>query len=393
MLRTMDNKLTAAGAAFSPKGRALALCLLFFFLFFFPSPGRAHVTGRCDNCHTMHNSQNGAAVVASIDAPASGGKGPLAHLLRKDCVGCHTNSVDGKTMVVSNGTTYPIVFNTHVPTENVLAGGNFYWVAQTGGDAFGHNVYPIAGVDQTLSRAPGSITCAGCHTSLATSDTGCTGCHNSVRHHGTVRYPNPENASSGWYRFLSAPEDTDHTGVGGAPVLGIEDPNWEHNADASHHNVYYGGVSGSNEDTASPESMGKFCAGCHLGFHSNGATFSAGGVNVNNGSGAPGNPWLRHPADFAIPTVGEYGDIIGTSYDPTVPVGKPMTTDSGPAPDSATGNTVQAGDTVICVSCHRAHGSPYADMLRWSYSEMEINTTGAGAGKGCFKCHSQKDGK
>lgn len=46
---------------------------------------------------------------------------------------------------------------------------------------------------------------------------------------------------------------------------------------------------------------------------------------------------------------------------------------------------------VFCLSCHRAHGSPYPDMLRFDYSEMQAGGGGA-TGTGCFKCHSAKDG-
>ncbi|HIC92409.1 MAG TPA: hypothetical protein EYP21_10200 [Syntrophaceae bacterium] len=52
--------------------------------------------------------------------------------------------------------------------------------------------------------------------------------------------------------------------------------------------------------------------------------------------------------------------------------------------------TVTPGtDQVMCLSCHRAHGSPYADMLRWNYSHMIAgDTTKSG---GCFTCHTQKN--
>ncbi|MBW2020585.1 MAG: hypothetical protein JRI65_11395 [Deltaproteobacteria bacterium] len=50
-------------------------------------------------------------------------------------------------------------------------------------------------------------------------------------------------------------------------------------------------------------------------------------------------------------------------------------------------------DTIVtCLSCHRAHGSDYADLLRWDYSGMVAGTTGTTAGTGCFLCHTAKDG-
>jgi len=41
----------------------------------------------------------------------------------------------------------------------------------------------------------------------------------------------------------------------------------------------------------------------------------------------------------------------------------------------------------MCLSCHVAHGSPYADMLRWDYGTM---VAGGGGSGGCFTCHTQK---
>ncbi|RLA81698.1 MAG: hypothetical protein DRG33_00080, partial [Deltaproteobacteria bacterium] len=42
-------------------------------------------------------------------------------------------------------------------------------------------------------------------------------------------------------------------------------------------------------------------------------------------------------------------------------------------------------DQVQCLSCHRAHGSPYPDMLRWDYR----NWPGGGM-NGCAVCHTSK---
>ncbi len=46
---------------------------------------------------------------------------------------------------------------------------------------------------------------------------------------------------------------------------------------------------------------------------------------------------------------------------------------------------------VTCLSCHRAHGSPYADLLRWDYDTMIAGNAGDATGKGCFVCHTTKD--
>jgi predicted CXXCH cytochrome family protein len=42
---------------------------------------------------------------------------------------------------------------------------------------------------------------------------------------------------------------------------------------------------------------------------------------------------------------------------------------------------------VSCLSCHRAHGTPYSDILRWDY---DTQTAGGGATYGCLGCHNNQ---
>ncbi len=359
--------------------------VLFFSILFSPCVVFASVTGICSNCHTMHNSQGGQPVYTG---------GPAPTLLVNSCVGCHSSDTTETKIDIGGGTIVPIVYNSLEPAKP-LAGGNFYWVEDAGhGDRYGHNVYGISEPDVTLTTAPGSIYCANsCHTSLALAapGNGCQGCHNYLKHHGTdPASGDPENNESGWYRFLSAPLDSEHLGNGGGPVNGIESSDWEYEPSATNHNVYYKGTGSDLGDI--PESMGKFCGGCHAKFHSPG--FET--IYTDNGSGASESPWLRHPADYAMPDAGEFanaaGGIIGMAYDPLVPVGKPV-----PLGAPADAEVVKEFDTVMCLSCHRAHGSPYEHMLRWEGNNMRTGATGGTdahedvIGTGCFKCHSAKD--
>ena len=49
---------------------------------------------------------------------------------------------------------------------------------------------------------------------------------------------------------------------------------------------------------------------------------------------------------------------------------------------------LQSGDDaiVLCISCYRAHGTPYADMLRWDY-ENKCTTNSTDDECGCIVCH------
>ncbi|MDP2106542.1 MAG: hypothetical protein Q8J76_11160, partial [Desulfobulbaceae bacterium] len=80
-------------------------------------PAQALIKGTCADCHTMHNSQGGAAM-----ATFGGGSGPNAMLTRGSCVGCHAQNGTEK-IVTFGGNQFPQVMHTDGTGD--LAGGNF----------------------------------------------------------------------------------------------------------------------------------------------------------------------------------------------------------------------------------------------------------------------------
>lgn len=342
------------------------------------SPAAAEVRGPCSNCHTMHNSQDGSMVTAAE-------KGAQETLLTDDCVGCHSHSGTETIVDMGDGDRIPIVFNTVEPTyppdgstSSVLAGGNFYWVAQTGGDNHGHNVYGISDTDQVLSGpawtffAPGhSTSCSPCHDTLATENSGCRGCH-YPRHHARDNAEVVEGPG-GWYRFLGAlpAMQADPEAYG---VKGIEDADWEQSPSASRHNGYFGTTEVYGKETFMTRyTIGQFCSGCHGNFH-----HEMNSAQPADYSGA----WLRHPSDVVIPDSGEFQEM--SQYDPLAPVAKTDLAGMKNYPGVDLGR-----DVVTCISCHRPHGSPYPDMLRWDYDTCVAGT--ANEDCGCFVCHTAKD--
>lgn len=351
------------------------------------------ISGVCSNCHTMHNSQNGLGEVQTYSGGSitTGVTTPQQYLLKADCIACHTGAT-GQT----NSFGAPIVVHTTVPSGQggtyTLAGGDFCWVATGIGtpvDSKGHNVSGLAAADLSILPAntpPGwdanatsgfafgqvgstwasnQLTCAGTY--------GCHGMHNATgitgAHHGntgltatqagTVGTPPTTVGSS--YRFLGG-------------ISGLEQSQWNWNESASSHNEYFGandtalrGSAGNvygNKDTISFS-----CAECHGFFHS----------YIDDTT--QGSPWLRHPTDIALKGTGEYTNY--TAYSTQAPVARDTVVSSMSA-------TVTPGDDIVmCLSCHRAHGSPEPDLLRWTYSGMVAG--GGGADTGCFTCHTSKN--
>ncbi len=335
----------------------------------------ALVSGECSSCHTVHNSQDG------LPMNYDGSTSPNEKLLRGDCVGCHAQNTSSNIV-----NTIPQVY--HSATTD-LAGGNFSYVVTT--DSTGHNVLGIASADATLGNAPpgynstydpsstgystsSRLTCAGsngCHGNRDTTDewTALTGAHHgddSILQYGTSFTLTGQGASVATsYRFLYK-------------IKGADDSDWQGTWSTTDHNEYLGEAYSTRGTTSSWTAMkgtiSELCSECHANFHLGGSS----GIGT-------ASPWLRHPTDVIIPNSGEFASISGT-YNGTVPVGRPEASLSDGL-SSAIGTVTAGTDRVICLSCHRAHGSPYFKALRWNYKSSSLAT----ALYGCNVCHTSKN--
>lgn len=403
----------------------ILVCLLFA-----GSNAVAKVSGQCADCHTMHSMQDGTAL--------ADGNGRA--LTKGDCIGCHTGSNGtaggmGNTPFVTS-TTPPLygpdygadgtLINKDGVPGATLAGGTFYYVAQGNAHSKGHNVKGLGGSDNpdtniTPANVPpgwiyewgnsgiatgtdannwttNQLTCAGTY--------GCHGGHEhaddfadiSGAHHGDDSEIDGTSTVKS-FRFLKG-------------IIGYEDADWEYSRSNTDHNQYYGAAHTTKSQVNAERTLGNagvgqgistFCGTCHGNFHSGSADDL---IIYGSDDGAIGSaPWLRHPTDYALATAVtsgalEYSDYSGMDgavgqYNVIAPV----------ATSNLTGNVVAAGNVVTtsvtsspetsivnCLSCHRAHGSPYDDLLRWNYADIQAGQVdNKWANKGCFACHTTKD--
>jgi len=351
----------------------------------------AVVQGPCVDCHTMHNSQNGATVVAG---------GPYETLLKGDCIGCHGTTAADNLLGTNN--TIPAVM--HIATDD-LAGGNFAYI--TGGkavdtndsivsanhDTAGHNVKDLGAVNQediaAMFPPPGdeynqtgitaaTFTCAGtlgCHgdRTIAGSMAAIRGSHHAIdtmMKFGTIDEGAQGTATYNSYRFLKG-------------VHGGEHSQWNLNATVDNHNEYEGATAGVESGSASTPGGGTIsglCAECHGNYHGNATDIGTG-------------PWLRHPTDIVLPatTAKEYykyngGTGTNNPYSIEAPVGRANIPNTpSPFVNPGTDDSI-----VLCLSCHKAHASANQDILRWNYEDISAGT-GSDTGR-CFICHTTKDG-
>jgi len=385
----------------------LEITVVLFILISTLLPINAMVQGPCSDCHTMHNSQNGLAMTFD------GSETPNSHLLRtSSCEGCHAQG-GAENIIDFSESKVPQVMHTN---GTDLAGGNFAYITGSKGSGAsptkGHNVVALVGQEPTLLVPPGGpvqggnthphsmverLTCAGlygCHGSAHVVDpiASMQGAHHTITDESAMGYQKPDGTTVGnSYRFLLG-------------VEGLEVSDWQ-NRDKDHHNEYkkdnhqstgpwepscywchgpdnpWHGNSG--EVLAPGSGMQYLCMRCHPAFHS----------GTSHGGDIVSSPWFRHPSNLSIPDDGEY------QYYTTYSVDAPVTRDE--IPDSPSNQVTpfrprgapffEVGyDFVSCISCHKAHGTNYPDILRWDYADIEAGN-GVSSGKGCIICHTQKD--
>jgi len=335
---------------------------------------QARVTGPCVNCHTMHNSQDNQAITTD-------GK-PLAALLTVDCIGCHTgiNTGQNATPYVFD-TTPPLYRQTGTePDANVLAGGNFYWMANSGtiiADRLGHNVYGLSAPDATLTLPPGSngsfsgqLRCAGvkgCHGRRTENNqiADMKGSHHNSRENTW----NSGQTLADSYRFLMG-------------VQGMGDEQFEFHPTNQRHNKYYG-QDRSAESQQPAGTISSFCASCHQYFHNGSGSLAP---SATFGTGV----WLRHPTDFDMSGAAsstEYSQYNGGNGSSNIySVISPVATEDTTSTINDVVYAKQNDAIVMCLSCHRAHGTPYPALLRWDFKSWP-----GGGVNGCAVCHTTKN--
>ena len=341
------------------------LAIIFMSALWWPAPVGAAVSGVCADCHVMHASQ-----VRSSYSDA-----PRDYLLNDSCLGCHTGTN-------TDGTSHPpYVYTTGATT---LAGGNFH-EADTD-QRRGHNPEELAGgFDTTLTSPPGWKTGFNAHDQVGGSSpdwssnhlscTGTYGCHG--RHTADGIYQSHHNNPTTQAMTSATTVATSYRFLYG--IKGYEDDDYEVET-TTDHNIYYGAERSGGESTAdrttatadTTATMSYFCAECHGIFHS-----GSGSEGISDtGDTFFTDPWIRHPVDVSMPTSGEYASY---SYTTDAPVASSDVSDG-------TINVASSADRIVmCLSCHRAHASPYYAALRWDY-----RGSGGSWTNGCANCHTDK---
>lgn len=304
--------------------------------------------GNCNGCHSMHSAQSGSQpLLLSADSSSI-------------CLNCHAGL---------GGSNSPSVFS---PDGSALTpGGDFYWLSKnfswlegdSPGDSHGHNIVAMdfnLFSDAVLTQAPGGT--------FASAQLGCTSCHDP---HGQVdggsRWGNQPISKSGSYadsadigtvtgnyRLLG---DSRYHPDGGsafqndAPIARQSSVNKFQESDSSH--VDYG------------SGMSEWCGNCHAGLLNNKHEVAGGSFEHPSGN----NELLEQDIVDVYNTylrTGDYSGLASSSYLQFVPFERGTTDILSLDPHSTQGP--DASSNVMCLSCHRAHASAFANIGRWDFT-------------------------
>jgi hypothetical protein len=336
--------------------------------------------GECEGCHTMHGKETGDPVGPTLLI----GSDPSS-----TCLTCHGGSTPGTYQVLST------FLSQTTPPRNFTPGGDFGWLLRsyswTGangtsvetspGSSHGHSVVAVDTLleaDYLRTMAPGGsypsdrLSCISCHDPHGRYRLDANGsvdtrgsATRSTGSYGGAQLARPAPGSAvGVYRLLG--------GVGYAPKsAGAVVPLATNPPVALAPQLYNRSERTAEVRVAYGAGMSEWCRNCHGLIHSPSAQ------NTTSTFSHPAGNEARLAAGNELAIYNAYvrsGALTGlqtTSYTSMVPYEEGTTDRTLLAPHAVSDGSIRSGpvtgqETVMCLSCHRAHATGWDHALRWN---------------------------
>lgn len=359
----------------------------------------------CEGCHTMHNSLDGAAMTSATPQFQAGPYLLQGNDASSACLNCHQGSA-GSYHISTADADMP----AGTAPLQMTPGGDFGWLKKTytftvrgsaatnAGERHGHNI--VAGdygyvADATLTVAPGgsypaaNLACSSCHDPHGKYRRDSTGAiaTNGLPIKNSGSYATSADPTTwgavGVYRILG--------GIGYQPKSLAGSFGFTQQVPAAvAPSTYNRSEATTQTRVAYGNNMSEWCANCHTGLLRGSYTSGMGGLTHPAGNGAKLGATILANYNAYVKS----GDMSGTSansYNSLVPF------EMGSADYTAMKAVAKNDDTALggadsnsnvnCLSCHRAHASGFASMLRYAH-ENEFMTIADASGNSIYDPNS-----
>jgi len=315
------------------------------------SAGEYHNAGQlvCSDCHIQHASKEGQSwTPTEFLLKSSGGEVAL-------CLSCHDGTDSRAPDIVASGTSANPTSHVATPYASKYgsSAGFFQSDWQTAPNPFGHGLSGEGGGQAPLSSTfstVGGLRCSNCHDP-----------HGTPNYRNLLSDPNPA--------FAGAVDVLLGTDVREIVPVNPDVPNAAQAYDAGNIAFY------------TTNRINTWCTDCHDQL----ASATVGSLPAH---------FMRHPVGVDL-SGANYRHVntsnwisgaigastgFGTDLEDAV-AGVPRLRYGSPSGSNSTAST---GDTVLCLTCHKAHGSKYRSGLVWPF-----RLDASDSRSGCQQCHYQ----